>query len=98
MTQRTGSNIRKAKHKLTKPVRLRGKMPLKRYLQDIRAGDRIVLCTEPACQEGRYHMRFHGRAGVVSGKRGSCYKVEVADGGKTKCLIVHPAHLKRVRV
>lgn len=59
-------------------------------------GDRAVLVAEPAVQAAIYHQRFHGKSGFIVGKQGDCYKLEIKDGGKTKIVIVHPIHLKKL--
>ena len=43
-----------------------------------------------------YFRRFHGKAGKVTRKLGSCYEVTINDLGKEKRLIVHPVHLRRL--
>ncbi len=94
MVTRTGSRRRKAKKKLTKPKRQRGKLSLTRYFKVFKEGDRVVLKAEPSVQKGLYHVRFHGKQGIVKGKQGRCYKVMIKDGSKQKTLILHPVHLK----
>ena len=80
----------------TKNKRQRGKLYIAKYLQQFKIGDRVVLKAEPSYQKSLYHHRFHGNSGVVTGKTGSCYHVEIHDGNKAKCIILHPVHLKRV--
>lgn len=58
-------------------------------------GDLAILNAESAVQKNLYHARFHGITGLVTGKRGACYELQVQDGGKQKMLIVHPIHLKK---
>jgi ribosomal protein L21E len=58
-------------------------------------GDLAILTAEPAVQKNIYHVRFHGITGLVTGKRGACYELQIQDGGKQKMLIVHPVHLKK---
>ena len=38
----------------------------------------------------------HSKTGIVKGKKGSCYEINIKDGKKEKILIIHPVHLKRV--
>lgn len=95
MVKRTGSSRRKARKKLTKPLRKRGKMSISKYLAKFSRGDKVVLKAEPSVQKGMYAIRFHGRVGVVEGKQGGCYTVLIKDGSKQKTLIVHPVHLKK---
>jgi large subunit ribosomal protein L21e len=95
MVTRTGSRRRKAKKKLTKEKREKGKLSLTRYFAKFSEGDNVVLKAEPSIHGGTYHVRFHGKQGTVKQKQGRCYAVSIMDGSKQKTLIVHPVHLKR---
>lgn len=95
MVKRIGSTRRKARKKLFKPARARGKLSLTKYFAKFNEGERVVLKAEPAVQRGMYHIRFHGKVGVVGAKKGECYNVAIKDGSKSKNLIVHPVHLKK---
>ena len=79
-----------------KDPREKGKISLTRFFMPYKIGDRAVLSAEPAIQWNLYHQRFHGKAGIVIGKRGDCYEITIKDGGKEKMVIVHPVHLKKV--
>ena len=96
MVKRIGTSRRKTRHLFKKNYRSRGKLSVVKYLQEFSIGDRIALTLEPSVHEGMYFRRFHGRIGTVIGKRGSCYEVEIRDGGKKKIVITHPVHLKKV--
>ncbi len=96
MVTRTGSTRRKSRKKLTKTIRQRGKISLTRYFAEYKPGASVVLKAEPAVQKGMYHVRFHGKRGIIEGKQGDCYNVMIKDGSKQKTLIVHPVHLKKV--
>jgi len=67
-----------------------------RAMEELREGERVVLRIEPSLQEGRPHPRYQGRVGVVRGRRGKAYEVEITDGGKIKKVIILPEHLVRV--
>jgi len=97
MVKRVGGPRKKARHKLKKNYRDRGKISLRRYLQEFKVGDRVYLVVEPAVQKADFHMRFSGKAGVIKGKRGNCYEVLIKDIKKEKLLIVHPVHLKSAK-
>lgn len=96
MATRVGGNRRKTRHVFQTSVREKGKLSIRRYLQDFKAGQRVILKAQPIMQKGLYFRRFHGRSGIVLAKQGNCYKVEVQDADTTKVIIVHPAHLKQV--
>jgi len=97
MANRRGSYRRKTRKLMSKHFRERGKISLTKYVAEYKEGEKITLKAEPAVQNGIYHLRFHSKTGVVKGKQGKCYKVEIKDGNKPKELIVHPIHLARLK-
>ena len=94
MVKRIGTARRKTRHLLKKGFRERGKISLKKFFQEFKVGQKVILKAEPGYQKGLYHPRFHGRHGIVKGKQGNAYLVEVKDIKKTKTVLVHPVHLK----
>jgi large subunit ribosomal protein L21e len=96
MAMRVGGSRRKSRKLLTKDCGTKGKISLKTYFQVLKEGEQVKLVTEPGIQRADFHTRFYGRVGTVSGRQGSCYKVQIMDGGKSKQLIVHPVHLQKV--
>ncbi len=94
--QRTGGLRRKTRYKLKKNIRTKGKISLRRFFQRFKEGDRVYLSAEPAIQKGMYHPRFHGKAGTIKDKQGTNYHVEIKDGNKTKTVLTHPVHLKKI--
>ncbi len=89
-----GGFRRKTRHKLTKPLREKGKVTITRLLRKFKVGDRVTLVLEPAVSKGVFNPRFQGQAGVVKSKKGECYEVEINDSGKRKSLTIHPVHLR----
>lgn len=79
---------------MQKHFRRKGKVSLSRYFAQYNEGDKVQLVAEPAVMKGMYNTRFYGRAGTVSKKTGTCYLVEITDGGKKKQILSHPVHLK----
>ncbi len=67
-----------------------------RMMGGFEEGERVVLKIEPSVQKGRPHPRYQGRVGVVRGRRGRAYEVEITDGGKMKRIITLPEHLRKV--
>ena len=65
-----------------------------KFLRTFKTGQKVVLYPEPSSQKGMPHLRYKGRVGVVTGKRGKSYTVEFKDGGKKKTIISRPEHLK----
>ena len=96
MVQRTGGMRRKSRHRFAKHSRTKGKISVTRFLQQLKVGDHVALVGEPAYQGGLYKARFHGKIGNVAGPQGNCYRVSIKDGNKSKILIIHPVHLKKV--
>ena len=96
MAKRTGGYRRKTRGIFRKNIKDRGKISIKKYFQEFKTGDKVILKAEPAVQTGMYFRRFHGKVGEVNGKRGECYIVKIKDLNKKKELIVHPVHLKRL--
>lgn len=95
MVTRTGTKQRKTRHKFRQRYRNKGKIPLSRYFQEFKEGDKVNLKINANVQSGRFFPRFHGLTGTVTGKRGHCYQVRIKDGSKEKSLFVHPIHLKK---
>ncbi len=95
MVTRIGGFRRKTRSKLSKKPRQKGKLSIRRYLEEFQSGDRVLLAAEPAVQSGMYHPRFHGKAGIVQEMKGTCAVVNIVDGNARKELIVHPVHLRR---
>jgi large subunit ribosomal protein L21e len=96
MVQRKGGMRRKTRGKLKKSYRQKGKMSLKKYFQEFKEGDKVCLHAESAIQKGMYFPRFHGKSGIVQGKKGNCYNIAIKDFNSTKMLTVHPVHLKKL--
>lgn len=94
--KRIGTSRRKTRNIFKKPQDAKGKISIAKYLQEFNVGDRVLLKAESAVQTGQYFRRFHGRTGLISGKQGECYKVDIKDINKPKSLIVHPVHLRKV--
>lgn len=97
MVKRTGGARRKTRNLYKKKSNKQGKISLRDSLQTFENGQAVLLRLEPAQQHGVYYRRFHAKTGVVVGQQGSCYQVEITDGKKTKKIIVHPVHLRKIQ-
>jgi len=82
------------RNKLKNKPRERGTSPPQRAIQEYDEGQKVHLKIDPSVRDGRFHPRFDGHTGKVVGKQGRAFKVEINDGGKTKTLLVRPAHLR----
>ncbi len=94
MVKRIGGFRRKTRSKLKKSITDKGKISITRFFQVFEQGQRVILKAEPDVQKGMYLPRFHGKSGIINGKAGNCYKVQIKDINKEKTIIVHPIHLK----
>jgi len=74
----------------------RGENPLKvtSILRDYEVNERVVVDINPSIHKGMPHRRYHGKVGVVVGRRGRAYILKMMDGSVEKTLIVRPEHLK----
>lgn len=85
---------RKTRALMTKSPRERGKSPISRLLYEYKPGDNVVIDIDPSVHKGMPHHRYQGKIGVVIGKRGRAYEIEVRQGDAIKTIIVRPEHLK----
>ena len=95
MVDRVGGFRRKTRSKMRKNVRSKGKVSIRNFLQNFDVDDKVLLGVEPAYQNGMYHPRFYGKVGFVTKKVGTCYEVQINDGGKNKIVVAHPVHLAK---
>lgn len=65
-------------------------------LKEFEEGEKALINVDSSVQEGRPHMRFHGKTADVTGMRGDAYEVEFKDGGETKTIQINAAHLQKV--
>ena len=99
MVARKGKGLRrKTRYKLSKHIREKGKIKIKKWLQKFSLGDYVNIKIDPSAHIGMPHPRFHGRTGKVVGVRGKCYEILIKDGGKEKIIIAHPVHLELAKL
>jgi len=96
MAQRVGGNRRKTRKIFKKNYKDKGKISLSKYFKEYKIGDKVILKAEPAVQKSIYFPRYHGKSGIVKGKKGSCYEILIKDKNKEKNIITHPVHLKPI--
>ena len=70
------------------------KFTVNMVMKDLKKGQKVALVANPRVQGGMPFKRFHGLTGVVKGRRGSSYVVEIKDQGKKKTVITRPEHLR----
>lgn len=95
MVKRIGGMRRKSRYKFKRDRRQKGKLSLRKYLEEYKAGDKVVLDPDSIVQKGIFEHKWIGRSGIVSKKLGNCYEVIIYEKGNEKKLIIHPIHLKR---
>lgn len=79
----------------SKSVRERGAVPpLSRILINYMPGDRVYIVADPAIHKAMPHRRYHGKVGIVVGKRGRAYIVQLKVGSKIKTLFLLPEHMR----
>ena len=87
--------MEKTRQKYRRSPRERGLSPITRSFQSFEVGERVTILIDSSVQKGWPHNRFHGMTGVVVGKRGRAYLVDVRFGGRTKHGVVRPEHLRK---
>ncbi|MFB6099664.1 MAG: 50S ribosomal protein L21e [Candidatus Nanohalobium sp.] len=73
----------------------RDKTTVNEYLKEFEEGEKVLIKIDPSVQEGRPHVRFHGKTVEVTGMQGDSYEVKFDDGNVEKTLYIPPVHLKR---
>ncbi len=71
--------------------------PLSKMTRKYEIGDYVDIDPEPAIQKGLPHRRFIGKTGIIIGKRGRAYLIQIKDKKKEKTLITLPEHLNPSR-
>ena len=79
-----------------KKLREHGKIKLSNYFQEFKEGERVTVVQELAMNPA-FPRKLQGRSGVVVGKQGESYIVDIKDLNKEKTYVVHPAHLRRLK-
>ncbi|MEM1627835.1 MAG: 50S ribosomal protein L21e [Desulfurococcaceae archaeon] len=82
---------------LKKNIREKGAVPpLSLVMISYKEGDKVHIQINPSINSGMPHRRYHGKTGIIVGKRGKCYIVKVHLGNKEKLLFIRPEHLRPV--
>jgi len=78
-----------------KRIRTKGKLGLSKVFREFNERDKVALIYQPG-QKAHFPLRFHGKTGVIKGKRGNAFVVSVQDGGQNKEFIIKKIHLKKL--
>jgi large subunit ribosomal protein L21e len=98
MAMRIGSNRRKTRQLYAVRADQKGKISIRKYFQRFAEGDSVHIGVDAAVHRALPFRRFVGRSGTIVGMQGDVYCVRITDGGKSKTLLIHPAHLRRMKV
>jgi ribosomal protein L21E len=79
-----------------KKVRTRGKFPFSKYFQKFQEGENVAVVKEVSVRQN-FPKRLQGRTGVVQGRRGKSYLINVKDQNKEKQFLIEPIHLKKIK-
>lgn len=79
-----------------KSVRTRGKIQLSKYFQEFANSDKVGITIERAV-DFKFPERIQGSSGIVSGKRGSYYIINIKTQEKNKKFLIAPVHLKKLK-
>ncbi|MCX7662106.1 MAG: 50S ribosomal protein L21e [Candidatus Omnitrophica bacterium] len=91
--------VKASKGRMSRKSRLLGRNARKRritvvdQLREFKIGAKVQLVPN-AKFEDFPHPRYAGRVGVIKGKQGNAYIVEIEDGGVKKKIITSSVHLK----
>lgn len=92
VSMKGSQGIRRKTRKIRVKPRERGKLKIKRYLQEFLVGEKVSIKIDPKYQSIP-NARYQGRTGKVVGKQGRAYYVLIKDGSKEKNILVTPEHL-----
>jgi len=85
---------RKTRKILTKNPREKGRQALGALLHEYEPEEKVVIRINSSVHKGMPHRRYHGKIGLIKGKRGRSYIVKVTEGSKERTLILRPEHVK----
>ena len=94
MVKRTRGYRYKCRKLLRKRPREKGMRGLSRLMIEYEIGDRVHIDISPESIETAPHRRYQGKVGIIVGKRGRAYIIEVKVGGKKKYIITTKEHIK----
>lgn len=78
-----------------KKIKTRGKIQFGRYFKEFGKGDLISVVRESSLNP-KFPEKIQGKTGLIKGKRGRAYIVEIKDKSKEKKFLIEPIHLKKM--
>ncbi len=79
-----------------KKIRTRGKIKLSKYFQELKKGDSVAISQDRTLQP-KFPSRINGKTGIIEGKRGKAYIINIKDQNKEKKFLIEPVHLKKIK-
>jgi len=79
-----------------KSIRERGKLRLSEYFKELKKGDRVAIVRELS-ENPKFPHQIQGRSGVIAGRRGRAYIVQMMDFNEEKTHIIPAVHLKKLK-
>lgn len=95
MVQASRGLKRKTRQILSKTPRTRGMTPITHEFREFDVGEKVSVVIDPGVHHGMPHTRFQGKTGVVTGKQGRAFVVDLYDGNKQKTVVSRPEHLRK---
>ncbi|MFC2143664.1 50S ribosomal protein L21e, partial [Candidatus Aenigmatarchaeota archaeon] len=72
-------------------LKIKKAISVNKYLEEFKEGDSVHI--KISTSKNIPHPKFHGRNGLIKGKRGRSYVVEVKDKNAMKTITIKPEHL-----
>ena len=85
----------KTRHTLRVSPRNKGLPQVTISLRQFAVGEMASIKLDGRIQHGMPHPRYQGKTGLVIGRQGRAFLVEIVEGKKKKTLLVGPEHLQR---
>ena len=89
---RSSSGLRRGTRRKLK-AGVKHKFKVTPYITEFKIDDKVVIKLNPSSHNGKPFPKFKGKIGIVKGKRGDAYILEVAIGNSKKEIISRPEHL-----
>jgi len=95
MVRRSHGARRGTRAKLRKNLRTRGKVTIRKIVQEFKKGESVIISPEPTIQIGMPDKRYFGKQGKILSMKGKAYIIEVMNGNAVKQVISMPVHLRK---
>ena len=80
-----------------KRIQSSGKPGLSRLFHEFSDGDSVAVVKEPSVGS-QFPLRLQGSTGIVVGRRGNSYIVEIYTQDKKKTFLIEPVHLRKIEL